>query len=404
MNPAFFALPSLILALPFAVEVALSAPIVEAPTQESPNFGLHPEFDLVIRGQSPQTYDLGPGTQTQIAPQFDPNMGSYPNSGQIYGGQPVPQGYDPFMASPYAGATGDPMAGQFGYGVVGPQPVRLGWSTHFDFAWLGEADLQQGPVAGQQGSLTQYEYNFRFDNITMAPNGWTWKQSPEINYTEMNFKNIEASQLADPVVAPPAGVPVAIADNYYRLGYRLETTSPQYGLASWRLGFTPSINSDFERQLNSKAWNFDADVTSYIRTSPNLMFVAGVLYWDRAEDIILPNAGVVWNPNEFWEIRATFPKSRAEVFVGTPFGLATWMYMGAEYDVQSWQAGEISGNAQLQTEEWRAFAGFRWESCAWESYLDFGYAFDREYSVHGLSSVVPLDPGETFMIRYGMSY
>lgn len=363
-------------------------------------FGLHQEFDVVVRGQTPQTFDYGPGVGSpQVAP-FDPNVGSYPGGGEIYGGQPIQPGYDPFMTSPYAGAMGDPYAGQFGYGVVGPQPVRLGWTTHYDFAWIGSAGLETGTA---QGKLNMFEYALRWDYVTQAPTGWTWKFSPEFDYTEMNFKGIETSPLAA-AVANPAQRPM-IADNYYRFAYRFETTSPQMGMMSWRLGFTPAIASDFQRNINSQAWNFDADITALTRISPNMMLVLGALYWDRAEDHILPHVGVVWTPNEFWEIRATYPKARADVFIGTPFGIATWLYAGAEYDIQSWQAGEISGaSPQLQTEEWRTFAGLRWETACWQSYLDFGYVFDREYSVHGMSTVAPLDPGEAFMIRYGINF
>ncbi|MCG6155467.1 hypothetical protein [Rubinisphaera margarita] len=342
---------------------------------------------------------------------FDPNAagGAY-GGGGVYGGggmdpygqpQAMP-GYDPFMASPYAGAGGDPFAGPQGYGVVGPQPVRFGWTTHYDFAYISNADLQDDPAnPGGPGDVTVYEYNIRFDNVVQSPTGWIWKHSPELNFTQIDFNNIEETRLP---VATQNGL-ARISDNYYRIGYRFETTSPQYGPVSYRFGFTPAVATDFQRQLNSQAWNFDADATAYFRTSPNLMWVAGVLYWDRAEDHILPNAGVVWNPNEFWEIRATFPKSRAEVFIGTPMGVATWLYAGAEYDIQSWQAGEIDGtDPQLQIEEWRAFAGLRWEACTWESYLDFGYAFDRKWSVHGLSSVAPLHPDDAFMIRAGIEF
>ncbi|MBL4884600.1 MAG: hypothetical protein JKY95_08715 [Planctomycetaceae bacterium] len=350
------------------------------PSEYQPIYQLNSGFDAVIRGQNPQTFDVAPGG---AQPGFyDPNAPVAPPYGgglsTPYGG-PAPLGHDPFTSSPYAA---EPLGNPYGHGVVGPQPVRFGWSTQWDSAFISKASMGTG------GSVMVSEMDWRMDYVTQGSQGSTWKLSPEFNYTNLNFR---------------APLIPTLKDNYYRFAYRMETTSSQQGPLSWRLGFTPAIVTDMQSSLNSGGWNFDADATLYYRSDPRFLWVGGVSYWDRASDFILPNAGVVWTPNQFWEVRAVFPKPRVDVFIGSPMGIPTWLYAGAEYDVKSWQSGELPARGQIQMEEWRAFAGARWESGYWQANMDFGYAFNRKYNLdYGITS--DLAPDDAFMMRYGFRY
>ncbi|MCA8985020.1 MAG: hypothetical protein KDA76_14760 [Planctomycetaceae bacterium] len=364
--------------------------------QDRPLYELHPEFEMVIRGQTPPTYNLGPQAVPPGGMQTDPYFGGaqpqgvMPNQGMIYG-NPQNPGYDPFLSSPYSGLQPDPYGST--YDINGPQPARLGWTNRWDFLYQASANLADG------GEVTVFGVDWAADYTFQGVNGWLWTHTPEFNYREYNFVGS-----GNPLIQPNGGDP-GIADNYYRFAYRFQTTSPSMGPFSYRLGFTPAIATDLQRDLTSQAWNLDADITMFYRVSPQWMWVAGVMYWDRAEDFIVPHAGAVWNPNQFWEIRAVYPNPRADVFIGTPFGLATWLYIGAEYNVESFQAGEIAADkAQLQVEEWRAFAGIRWEGCRFSSYLDFGYAFDRKWNIHSALGTSDLAPDDTFMLRYGVRY
>ena len=343
-----------------------------------PIYQLGSHFDTVIRGQNPQTF--APGVQPGF---YDPNAPVAPpiygGAGNLYGG-PAPLGHDPFTSSPYAS---EPLLGNpYGHGVVGPQPVRFGWTNHFDAGIISKAGLNNG------GAVSVFELDWRMDYVKQAGSGWIWSLSPEFNYTNFNFRS------------PPAP---NLADNYYRFGYRFQATSPSKGPVSWRLGFTPAIATDLQSTLNSGGWNFDADATLLYRATPQYLWVLGVSYWDRAEDFVLPNAGLVWTPNQFWEIRALFPKSRAEVFVGSPRGVPMWLYAGAEYDVQSWQSGELPASGQLQTEEWRAFTGARWESGCIQSYIDVGYVLDRKYKLD-YGPTDNMAPKDAFTLRLGVKY
>lgn len=366
------------------------------PWQQTTIYTPRPEFEAVIRGQSPQTYDLGPNSGGAGVPSPDPYFGGgaspAPQGYASPGMMPAQPGYDPFLGSPYSGLQPAPTGPV--YGLNGPQPARLGWTTHWDFQYVAPSNLDAG------GEVTVFGADWAADYVFQNPNGWLWKFTPEVNYREFNF-----SGAGNPLIQPNGPNDPGISDNYYRLAHRFEATSPGQGPFSARFGFTPAIATDFEKQLNSQAWNFDLDATAYFRSSPTLMWVGGVLYWDRAEDFILPHAGVVWNPNQFWEIRAVYPNPRADVFIGTPFGIATWLYAGAEYSVESFQAGEIQATKpQLQVEEWRAFAGVRWEGCRFASYLDFGYAFDRKWNIHSGFGTSDLGPADAFLLRYGIRY
>ena len=84
----------------------------------------------------------------------------------------------------------------------------------------------------------------------------------------------------------------------------------------------------------------------FLRASPQLMIALGAAYWKRVDDIVLPYAGVVWTPNDYWEFRLMFPKSRISYFLGNWWGAATWVYGGVEYNVEAYQIDLTSPGGQ----------------------------------------------------------
>ncbi|MFT3772271.1 MAG: hypothetical protein QM820_43275 [Minicystis sp.] len=98
------------------------------------------------------------------------------------------------------------------------------------------------------------------------------------------------------------------------------------------------------------------------------------------DDIVLPYAGVVYTPNDLWEFRLLFPKPRISYFLGTPNGVATWVYVQAEYHVEAYQVDTYPGRGQdrVQIADWRVVGGMRFEAGWLTTFVEAGYVFDRK--------------------------
>jgi len=149
--------------------------------------------------------------------------------------------------------------------------------------------------------------------------------------------------------------------------------------------------------------NLDGNAMLFYRASPQWMFVLGVGYWDRVDKIILPYAGAVWNPNDQWELRLLFPKTRISYFLGTVNDGAHWLYASGEYHVESYQISQpgISGQ-QVQFQDWRIAVGLRSDHTTYDKFVEVGYVFGR--NVDFLKTTPGFSINDTFMLRAGVKF
>jgi hypothetical protein len=94
------------------------------------------------------------------------------------------------------------------------------------------------------------------------------------------------------------------------------------------------------------------------------MVALGVAFWNRVDNFLIPYAGVVWTPNDYWEFRIMFPKSRISYFLGNWWGSAAWVYCGLEYNVEAYQISLVGPSGQdekIQIADYRAVVGLRSE-------------------------------------------
>lgn len=339
------------------------------------------EDQFVVRGQSSPYYS-------------DPTGGTPAPSvvdGQQFAQGPMVGTSDPFVSGQFGAppAAFDPFSPQGVYGINGPQPYRFGWKEQIDWAITPKAS-----TSPNVGDIGWNELNYIKEWNGQGMNGGVWTFSPQLNFR----------WLEGPTTGPPG-----IESDLYRLGLGMKYATPQTpNGASFEFGFTPAIATDFGQSLTNEAWQFDAHVASFWRTSPTWMWVLGVLYWDRKDDIILPYAGAVWTPNDYFEARLLFPKARLEWFMGTPYGVPTWMYFTGEYHVEAYEIGLQApfvgppNESVLQSEDWRIMGGMRWESGWLETFIEAGLLFDRkiDFGVAGLNGKID----DAFMARVGFKF
>jgi len=347
--------------------------------------------DIVVRAQSPVPVLLPPeGSYTvNQGPVIDPNsvlMDPNVNAGVPFNqAYPAPVPYDPWSngGMGYPGATGM----QTGIGLNGPQPYRFNtWTERLDAFWMAGAATSNPAI----GDFDMWGVDFSKDYPTQI--GGSWVLTPSMEY---GGRFMEGPQGALTNSHMPGSM--------HRFGLGIKMASPMvYG---WAIegSFNPWIASDLDSGLTSDAFMFDGQVAALWQWSPQVMWVMGISYWDRVDGIVLPYGGLVWNPNDFWEFRLTFPKARATAFIGAPLGVPTWLYASGEYHVEAYQVNSVVGGPDLvQTSDWRVMGGLRWETPRLTTFVEAGYVFDRKVKFDKFGGDFEVDSG--FMTRVGVRF
>jgi len=381
----------------FLFLLASFLPATAAELQTPFDDDLSEDSGWVIRAQSPTSNYGSPyfggetgvapiGYNTPVIPVQQPGMAQpspYMNPG-------VPA-YPGAIQDPFAGGGVDPYMMQQGFtyrGINGPQPVRYGWQDRIDLTYM-PAEHTTAPAGGNFE-----QFGIDIEKIFTKPLGanWTWAMGPQFSYRSWQGPNDSLGGNTD----LPGGV--------YRLGLDMMLRTPTMNGWTFELGFDPSIAADLRSSIHSDAFLFDAHGVAFVQLNPKWTLALGALYWDRVDDIILPYAGVIWTPNDIWEFRLVFPKPRISVFLGTPMGIPTWAYVGAEYHVEAYQVKPKSfpQETRVQLADWRVAGGLKWETGWLTSFAEAGYIFDRKvkYKNYGDN----FDIGDGFMARIGFRY
>jgi hypothetical protein len=273
-------------------------------------------------------------------------------------------------------------------GINGPQPARYGWQDRIDFTFIPKADASRPATGGFE------VFGIDIEKLYTMPlsNSWTFAIGPQFNYRSW--------QGPQDGITPTTDLPGGV----YRLGLDMVLRTPTVN--GWTLegGFDPSLATDFKGSVDSDAVLFDGHLVAFWQLNPKWTLALGALYWDRVDDIVLPYAGAIWTPNDIWEFRLVFPKPRISAFLGTPMGIPTWAYVGAEYHVEAYQVqpDNFTDTTRVQMADWRILGGLKWETGWLTSFLEAGYIFDRKVQYKSIGSNFDVDSG--FIGRVGFRY
>ena len=367
-------------------------------------------FAQAIRGQTPRYEELpsSPGTvpRTYSTPGVPASpYSTTPASPQLLApgsggmtpfrpGQPAGP-YDPFLVQPGSPAPygmpvspyGGSIAGPSAIGACGPTPYRFGWLHRYEAGFI-----EAGDVEGGYGELQITEFDAEWRYVSPLSLGWIFSQAAEFGVRW--WDGPETSPLF-----PGFGLPADV----YRFGWDVAVTTPPNGPWVIEFGFNPSINTDFERELTNRGVNYDARIIGLYRASPYLSLVIGVQYWDRVDDIFVPNVGAIWTPDDRWEWRLVFPDPRVSLFLGHEGGYAKWLYVRGEYHVESYEIEfePIGRRGAIQLEDWRVLAGVKLDGpVSW--FLEAGVVFGRELDFR--RGPPDLEVDDSFIVRAGVQY
>ena len=326
-----------------------------------------PQDQPVVRGQSSDGSFMAPPNSAPLTIPFDPK-----DPFQIQAGP------DPVL--PFVNDPGQPLLS----GINGPQPYRFGFTPIFDGVYLAPAHAK----SPGQGNFGIQEYDGALRHVSMLGPDWIFTNTAQVGGRIWNGPNTPN-----------------LPGSVYRVGWDFLLNTPQVGGWSAQLDFNPSINSDFQSSLGSESLNLDAYGALFYRTSPQWMYVLGVQYWDRVDNIIIPYAGAVWNPNERLELRLLFPKTRISYFLGTIGDGSHWIYATGEYHVESYQINNPSGGSgrdQIQLSDWRVGVGLRSDHQWYDKYVEIGYVFGRQNIFLGNTPGFNINDG--MMARFGVRF
>lgn len=343
---------------------------------QSTYFNADSYFDVAARAQNPGELTLEDDSSFlgSTPPTFAPGAPTAP--------------YDPLAGGSAPGDAGIMPVPGLSFGIVGPQPYRFGWTSRYDIGFLPEEGVSGGGASGKFGV---FELNAALRYTTGAPSGFSnviFSWTPEFNYRSW-------SGPTNPGLPP----------DVYRFASDFELATPGNYPVSLQLGFTPAFVTDFSANPNSDAINWDARGVVFLRASPQWMVALGAAYWKRVDDIVIPYAGVVWTPNDYWELRLMFPKSRISYFLGNWWGAATWVYGGIEYGVEAYQIDLTSPSGdpeKIQLSDYRALFGLRSEGGGVTGFIEVGCVFDRQ--VNFLHGTPGFDINTGFIGRIGLRF
>ena len=228
---------------------------------------------------------------------------------------PVGPGATRFAPPPLPGV-------EYEFGANGPQPYDYAPEFRLDAGHLFAADAE-----GRPGSLavTEIDAVLQLDTpLGLGPGGGVFTFQPEYR-----------GRYLDGPGAGPGDPP--LPGDLHRLGAGFEFLTPKLGPWSARVGFTPAVATDFKDDLTDLGTQYDARGALFYDARPDLTLIAGVQYWDRADDQLLPWAGVVYRPGDRWEYRLTFPDARVSYFYGPVWGKPMWVYAGLRYNREAYQ-------------------------------------------------------------------
>jgi hypothetical protein len=275
----------------------------------------------------------------------------------------------------------DPFSMQFAYGNRGVQPYRLGWYSYNDYVLMGNAPTSIG------GNFRDQQWNAWIRHARANKN--------ETVFTWTGWGNGKFWAGPTGIDLPPTAIQL-ISD--------FQLASAHSSPWNWQLGFTPQLDGSWERNWNSNAMMVDARAVLLYRSSPTWLLALGTAYWNRATDRLIPYGGAIWAPDDRWELRFTFPKSRASYFVGRLRGADTWLYAAGEYNVDAYQVDTDSPRTTNRGEnsDYRVLLGASATTGIWTMFFEGGLVTDRHFRFRGEAPDFVID--DCALLRTGLLF
>lgn len=291
---------------------------------------------------------------------------------------------NPFVPAPVETLDGyyDPFGFQMGTGSFGPQGYRLGWVSYDDITVLPSSAAR-----GTSGSMQITEWNSYIK--------YAQEIAPGVIFNGTGWFNARWWE-------GPSGIPVP--GQVDQISTDLELGFFNESQWSGQIAFHPQIVETYEARLDHNAFNFDGRAIATYKASSAWSFVGGFAIWDRVDTMFIPTGGFIWTPNNRWEFRILFPKSRISYFLGRWHDADVWLYGQAEYTAEAWQSydKETGVSDRIQMTDDRITGGIRWDTGRYSFFVEGGAVLNRRIKFADTYPAYDLNDGG--LIRFGLRY
>lgn len=273
--------------------------------------------------------------------------------------------------------------------VNGPLPDRSGWVQRYEFGVMPFEQVRDGWD--------------RFGEWTFDL-GWKYVAPLYPMPAIFSFEQQYDLRLLSGPSSPPSVPPTNLPGSLNRIGWDFELKTAVPGPLNAVVAFTPSIDSDFQKSLTRDAFNWDGRAAFLYTPSREITYVLGAVFWDRLHERILPWAGVIYRPNQYWQWDLTFPQARVSVYLWDEFGFHTSLYARFEYHSEAYQIYNpvLGERDRVQLDDWRAMIGINKDRGDLAYFVEGGWIFGRHVDYQVAPQGFQVDTGA--LIRLGVRF
>jgi hypothetical protein len=171
------------------------------------------------------------------------------------------------------------------------------------------------------------------------------------------------------------------------------------------ISVAPMIYSDFESSDADMFRITGRGIVQWDAIPDRLQFLAGVLYLNRDDVSLLPVAGLIWNPNPYWNLELIFPRPKIARLINYGAAHSDWVYLLGEFGGNTWAVRRDSGLQDKATlRDIRAMLGIERRKNGGANYrFEVGYVFAREIDYLSTAET-DFEPADTLLLRIGVTF
>lgn len=209
-----------------------------------------------------------------------------------------------------------------------------------------------------------------------------------------------ALHLWDGPVLPDADLPPQAYSAYLDLQW---ASDPSLQIGA-EIGFRIGAYTDFNT-LNDESLRIQGLGLGVFRFTPTLTGKVGAMYLDRNKIKILPAGGILWTPTPQVRFDFFFPQPKLAAHLTTLGKHDLWWYLAGEYGGGAWTIERADGTSDnVDINDIRVSAGVEWSGPSGVSgFFEGGFVFKRQV-IYVVTPSDSFDPGDTFMVRAGISF
>jgi len=197
----------------------------------------------------------------------------------------------------------------------------------------------------------------------------------------------------------PADLPPSAYSAFFDTQY---STDPNQQLGA-EFGYRLGVFTDFHT-FNSHSLRIMGLGLVKLKITPTTTLKLGAMYINRNDLKLLPAGGILWQPTPQIRFDIFFPQPKLAGYLTSVNNKEVWWYAAGEYGGGAWTIQRTSGvSDRVDINDIRVSVGLESVGPGLNAFGEVGYVFNRQV-VYVVTPSDTFNPGNTFMIRMGLSF